>query len=254
MGQRTSPSGDDLPLGDRETARVDSRYDGPVQECSYRVAGREIRLVRPGDPDRLLDDPGVIDRNRREDFMPYWAYLWPGSFLLGEALAAEGIPSGTKTLEIGCGLGLAGLVGVSLGLQVHFTDYDRAPLRFIEASARANGFEPSSYSIGMLDWRDLPADTYPLILGADVTYERRLVPLVAGVLARMLAPGGLALITDPNRTASEGLGDALRAVGLATEAVAAEADSAELGPVRGTIHRVWWGGAAVWGGWSEASR
>jgi predicted nicotinamide N-methyase len=218
------------------------------------VASREIRILRPGDPDRLLDDPGVIDRNRREDFMPYWAYLWPGSFLLGEALAAEGVPPGTKALEIGCGLGLAGLVGVSLGLQVHFTDYDLAPLRFIEASARANGFDPSSYSIGLLDWRELPDDTFPLILGADVTYERRLVPLVAGVLARMLDPEGLALITDPNRSASEGLSDALRGAGLATEAVAAEAESAELGRVQGTIHRVWWGGTAVRTGWTAGSR
>lgn len=227
-----------------------------VKQQRIAIAGVDDLVIRSLlDKQQFADPQGDAERlGISSSLWPLFGLLWPSGSHLAARLGGRGVVKAERILEIGCGLGLAGLVGVSLGLQVHFTDYDRAPLRFIEASARANGFEPSSYSIGMLDWRDLPADTYPLILGADVTYERRLVPLVAGVLARMLAPGGLALITDPNRTASEGLGDALRAVGLATEAVAAEADSAELGPVRGTIHRVWWGGAAVWGGWSEASR
>ena len=219
--------------------RIESPYDGPARESSFRVAGRPIKLVQPVEPDRLLDHPDVAAWNAAEDYMPYWAYLWPGAFLLGEVLAFEGWPRGTRALEIGCGLGLSGLVAVSLGLEVRFTDHDRTPFRFIEASARANGFDPSSYSTALLDWRFPPDERYPLILGADVTYEKRLVPLVAGVIAAMLEPGGLALITDPNRVAAAGFGEAVRALGLATEAVPAEADSDELGRVRGTIHRVW---------------
>ncbi len=37
----------------------------------------------------MLDDPGVLAWNRRDDYMPYWAYLWPGAYLLAEAVAAE---------------------------------------------------------------------------------------------------------------------------------------------------------------------
>jgi predicted nicotinamide N-methyase len=218
--------------------RVESTYDGPVRESSIRVAGRSIKLVQPVEPDRLLDHPGVIAWNQAEDYMPYWAYLWPGSILLGEALANRDWPSGTKTLELGCGLGLAGLVAVSLGLEVHFTDHDRTPLDFVEASARANGFDPSSYSTAVLDWRFPSVERYPLIIGADVTYERRLVPLVAGVVAAMLEPGGLALITDPNRVAASGFEVALKSHGLSTETVASETTSDELGLIRGTIYQI----------------
>jgi predicted nicotinamide N-methyase len=218
---------------------LESRYDGPVRESSIRVAGRSIRLVQPVEPDRLLDAPEVIARNAVDDYMPYWAYLWPGALLLGEAVALVNVPAGTQTLEIGCGLGLSGLVAVSLGLKVRFTDQDRTPLRFIEASARANGFDPGSYSTALLDWRSPPDERYPLILGADVTYEKRLVPLVAGVIAAMLEPGGLALLSDPNRASAEGLADALKDLGLATEAVPVEGDFEGMGLVRGTIHRVW---------------
>jgi 2-polyprenyl-3-methyl-5-hydroxy-6-metoxy-1,4-benzoquinol methylase len=222
-----------------KVSRDESPYYGPVAETTVRVAGQTIQLVKPVEPDRLLDDPEVVAWNEAEDYMPYWAYLWPGAFLLGEALARGSFEPGTRALEIGCGLGLSGLVGVSLGLNVHFTDHDRTPLRFVEASAQANHFATSTYTTGLLDWRSLPETRYPLILGADVTYEKRLIPLVAGVIAGMLEPDGLALVTDPNRSVAAGFGDAVKSLGLATEAVAAEASSDELGPIRGTIHRVW---------------
>ena len=166
--------------------------------------------------------------------MPYWAYLWPGAFLLAGAIGRLGLPEGTPALEIGCGLGLSGLVGLADGLRVHFTDHDLTALRYVERSAAANGFDPSRYSTARLDWREPPADRYPVILGADVTYERRLIPLVAGLLAAMLAPGGLALVTDPHRVATGGFGDALEAAGLAFEVEEVEAEG-ELGRVRGTV-------------------
>lgn len=236
------------------TLRAESPYDGPIRESSIRVAGRTIRLVQPVEPDRLLDNPEVVDWNARDDYMPYWAYLWPGAFLLSEAVASLDFPSGTEALEIGCGLGLTGLFAVAHGFRVRFTDHDRTPLRFIEASARANGFDPSSFSTALLDWRSPPDERYPLILGADVTYERRLNPQVAGVIAAMLEPGGLALISDPNRAAAEGFGQAVEAVGLATEAVAVGGEFEGMGPIRGTIHRVWHQGSPFRGGSSGASR
>src|SRR5947209_6995398 len=148
---------------------------GPVVTSEIRVGGGSVVVVRPADPDRLLDDPAVHARNRRDDYMPYWAYLWPGAFLLAEAVAREPWEAGTPALEIGCGLGLAGLVGVARGLRVTFSDYDRAPLEFVARSAAANGFDPSSFATRRLDWRDPPDGRLPLILGADVLYERRLV-------------------------------------------------------------------------------
>lgn len=220
-------------------------FEGPIREDTVRVAGRTIRLVRPVEPDRLLDDPSVIARNAAEDYMPYWAYLWPGSVLLGEAVATLGPGGGAWALELGCGLGLSGLVAVAQGWRVRFTDHDPTTLRFLEASAAANGFDPSAYSTALLSWEDPPeGERYPLILGADVTYEARIVPLVVRAIAALLAPGGLALLSDPNRTAAEGLGEAARRVGLEVESTPAEGDFEGVGRIRGTIHRVRNPGAA----------
>ena len=50
-----------------------------------------------------------------------------------------------EALEIGCGLGLAGLVALARGLRVQFSDYDRAPLDFVARSAAENGFDAGRF-------------------------------------------------------------------------------------------------------------
>ncbi len=176
--------------------------------------------------------------------MPYWAYVWPAAYLLAEVVArepwserTEGLPD-HSALEIGCGLGLAGLVAVARGLRVQFTDYDHAPLDFVVRSAAENGFDPSRFSVRRLDWRDLPDERHPIILGADVIYEARLVPLVAGLLSRLLAPGGVGLLASPYRVAAKGFPGALLDAGLSclTEAATARTEDGRL--IEGTIYRV----------------
>src|SRR4051794_17894252 len=104
---------------------------------THTFGGCTVKVVRPAEPDRLLDDPVVRAWNKSDDYMPYWAYLWPGASFLAEVVASEpwtGLGEGQglpEVLEIGCGVGLAGLVALACGLRVEFTDYDLAPLHFI---------------------------------------------------------------------------------------------------------------------------
>ena len=74
-----------------------------------------------------------------------------------------------------------------------------------------------------LDWRNLPDEQFPIILGSDVIYEARLVPLVANLLSKLLAPGGLGLIASPYRLSAEGFPAALASVGLTCRAEPATA-------------------------------
>jgi predicted nicotinamide N-methyase len=208
-----------------------------VEDFSF--GGRAVRLARPADPERLLEADDVLDLNRRDDYMPYWAFLWPGAYLLAQAVAVESWQPGAEALEIGSGLGLAGLVAAVAGLRVHFTDYDQAPLDFIARSAAATGLPDGSWTTSTLDWRDLPSDRrFPVILGADVLYERRLVPLVVDLVAQLLAPGGLALLAGPYRVATEDLPAALARHGLHVEARPIEALDDRGEAVRGIVHRI----------------
>jgi predicted nicotinamide N-methyase len=233
----TGPDSRKFPAGPAD-APFATRYEGPTHLATLTFSGTTIRLLRPADPDRLLNDPDVLDRNRRDDYMPYWAYLWPGAYLLAEAVAREPWTPGAEALEIGCGLGLAGLVGLAAGLRVHFTDYDEAPLQFVRESAEANGFGPERFTTRRLDWRSLPDEQYPVILGADVLYERPLVPLVSNLIHRMLAPDGVALVAGPYRVATEGLDDCLARLGLVSESTPIAARTETGQSVRGTLHKI----------------
>ncbi len=221
-------------------------YSGPVVVDTYQVGGHTIRLVRPTDPDRLLDDPAVIAWNRRDDYMPYWAYVWPGAYLLAEAVVREPWPvagageSPPEALEIGCGVGLAGLAAMAVGLRVQFTDYDEASLDFVKRSVDANGFDPARCILRRLDWRELPDAKFPIIIGSDVIYEARLVALVANLLSKLLASGGVALIATPYRRSAESFPAALASAGLdcRREAVTTRAEDGQV--VRGILYRVTW--------------
>lgn len=218
-------------------------YRGPTAVSTFEIAGRPLRLVRPVEPDRLLDDPAVHARNRDDDYMPYWAYLWPGSLMLAEAISARWGEAGSRddeVLELGCGLGLGGLAALAMGFRVRFSDYDPAAFGLVRRSVAENGLPEDRASYLALDWREPPALTFPRIIASDVLYERPLVPLVAEVLARMLSPGGEAILSTPYRASAEYLPAELATRGLAcdAEATATVDESGQRRP--GTIFRARW--------------
>lgn len=216
-------------------------HRGPLAVSTIQWAGRSLKLVRPADPDVLLDDPAVLARNDRDDYMPYWAYLWSASTMLAEAVArcwGEAPSPSPEILELGCGLGLGGLAAMSLGYRVCFSDYDPAALEFVGRSVRENGLPADRFSTHLLDWRSLPDARFDRIIAADVLYERRLVPLVAEVLARMLAQGGEALIATPRRASAEDFPNAVARVGLTSRAEEVSTVDETGAPQRGTVYRV----------------
>jgi predicted nicotinamide N-methyase len=182
-------------------APPDVAPDAWVHE-THRVGGRELVLARPRDPDQLLNDPGVHRESVSRDYMPYWAYLWPGAQLLAEYVMIEPprLP-GTRALEIGCGLGLAGLAALATGMHVTFSDYTPAALVLAEHNARLNGFE--HFASRLIDWKSPPHDPYQLILGADVLYEKRCLDDVLDVLDAMLDGTGEAWLSDPGRSVAD---------------------------------------------------
>jgi len=215
---------------------------------SADLAARTFEIDYPGDADRLLDHPSTHDAFAADDYMPYWAELWPSAQMLGEALLIEQAkpswpPAGEpqpKTLEIGCGVGLPGIVALSLGCHVIFSDYDATAIEFAARNAIANGF--TNFETLPLDWRVPPNFQVPLILAADVIYEERNIEPLIALIQKVLAPDGMCLLSDPDRTTRGGFRHALKQAGLRFSQHKMEAD----GPasftkgrrVKGTVYRI----------------
>jgi predicted nicotinamide N-methyase len=181
------------------------------------LSGRTFELLMPVAPDDLLDNPRVAARFEHDEYLPYWATLWPAALLLAENIAmwpfAPRHPNPPTVLELGCGLGLVGLVALQLGYRVILSDYDEDALAFARASATRNGLpEPETRSI---DWRLEYDDLRPdRILAADVLYEARNLRPIAQFIRTHLAPGGVALVSDAQRSTADTFAAEARAAGL----------------------------------------
>ncbi|MGC1305952.1 MAG: methyltransferase domain-containing protein [Phormidesmis sp.] len=210
-----------------------------VSELTHRtvkVGHKTFEITYPGNADQLLDHPSTHSAFNSDEYMPYWAELWPSSQMLGEALLQADWPVNHTALEIGCGVGLAGVVALSLGMHVIFSDYDVTAVEFAARNAIANGFD--NFDKRPLDWRVPPAFQVPLILAADVIYEERnIAPLIAFIQA-VLAPGGLCLLSDPDRSTKGGFRYALSQSGLKVVRQAVSASGPEGRLVQGTIYRI----------------
>ena len=115
------------------------------------VEGRTFVIDRPGESDRLMEHPAVRAASAGDEYLPYWAELWPASRMLAKAILREPWQPGLEALEVGCGLGLPGIAALAAGLRVIFSDYDATALHFAAANARDNGFH--DFRLLQLDWR-----------------------------------------------------------------------------------------------------
>ncbi|HEV3203359.1 MAG TPA: methyltransferase domain-containing protein [Gemmataceae bacterium] len=186
---------------------------GPIVRENILIDNRTFVIARPGQSDHLMDDPVVQSAFRADEYLPYWTELWPAARMLAKIILRETWISGLEVLEVGCGLGLAGIAALIKGHRVIFSDYDATALRFAAFNARLNGFD--NFQQLQMDWRFPPPGLkVPVLLMADLIYElRNINPLVA-LIKKVLLPGGVCFLTDPPRLPTYNLREALDGEGM----------------------------------------
>jgi ETFB lysine methyltransferase len=209
---------------------------GPLVREKVFVEEKTFVITRPEKSDCLLDNPAVHRAFDADEYMPYWADLWPAARMLAKAVLRD-TWAGQDALEIGCGLGLAGVVALSRGLYVTFSDYDPCALHFAADNARLNGF--SEFKTLLLDWRNPPPDLKTsVLLGSDLIYELRNVEPLVNFIKKVLTPGGLCLITDQDRVPAQALRDTLTAQGLHFTTQIMRAGEPGGRRLKGTLYRI----------------
>jgi predicted nicotinamide N-methyase len=142
-----------------------------------RVGEVELSLLRPVSPDALLDEEAFA----RDEFLPYWAELWPAATALAAALPDV---EGLRVVEVGCGLGLPSLVASARGADVTASDWAGDAIDLLRENASRNGLVLRAV---VRDWREPWLERFDVALAADVLYERRNVEPLLDRL-RELAP------------------------------------------------------------------
>jgi predicted nicotinamide N-methyase len=167
----------------------------------------EFPFTRVADPDRVLDEVAE-EEDRREKLggvrhadplhLPYWAELWESASGIAQHLAQHHPDlTGKQVLDLGSGQGLAGCAAAALGANVLFADLEPPALLF----ARLNSLPfADRVRTRRLNWqRDRLEESFDLILGADILYERVQWPHLEPFWRAHLSGGGRVLLGEPGR-------------------------------------------------------
>jgi predicted nicotinamide N-methyase len=165
--------------------------DDVVEEV-VALNGLDLRVLRPRDAEALLDE-GAFER---EEYLPYWAELWPSSLALARTVSARAL-RGARTLELGCGLGLPSIAAALAGGRVLATDWSPDAIAMARANAERNGAELETL---VCSWTEpeplLERAPWDLVLASDVLYEARNGEALLPLLPRL---GREVWLADPGR-------------------------------------------------------
>jgi predicted nicotinamide N-methyase len=190
------------------------------------LPGRELLLRAPRDGDALLSEEAF----EREEFLPYWAELWPSALALARVVARRPL-TGRRTIELGCGLGLPSIAAAAAGARVLATDWAPDAIAITAANAERNGVRLDAT---LFRWDADPeplGPPWPLVLASDLLYERRNVAPLLALLPRLCAAAGEVWLADPGRAPAAGF---LEAAAAAWRIDAIPHD----GPEHVTVHRL----------------
>lgn len=172
----------------------------PTEPLELSIGARRLSLLRVKDLERYVDREALLKDETEEP--PYWAHLWTGSLTLARYLEECIDCEGAAVLDLGCGLGLTGVIAALKGGSVVFTDKEHDAVSFAAANARRN--HCSAFTVRTLDFTTEELDrSFSLILGAEILYDRPTFPALVRFLARHLSANGRALFSDARRANTE---------------------------------------------------
>lgn len=191
-----------------------SRFRPRVE--SVEVAGRSIELL-------VLDDDAVLDVLSSSPVAagapapdnPYFGLLWESAIVLARRVASGDPLAGARVLDLGCGVGLSGIVAALSGGRVTFADVMPQAIELSRRNAKRAGVTGEFVRFDLRAPAALAGRRFDRVLASDVLYERGKPAAILAALDAMLADDGRALLSDPMRPTADGFAREAEAAGFA---------------------------------------
>jgi predicted nicotinamide N-methyase len=163
------------------------------------IRERRFRFFVPTSLDRFVDQADVF-----HDF-PLWAKIWEASVVLSDHLAAMPVDPERRFLEIGCGMGVVGIVAAAFGHRITITEYNSDALNFARANVSANLSADSAADIEVarLDWNQPQLEgRFDAIVGSEVIYKDTDFEPILKLFQTCLNPSGEIILAEGFRKTS----------------------------------------------------
>lgn len=186
-----------------------------TEPIELTIGNRPLTLLQVKNLENWIDREALLRDETAEP--PYWALLWSGAGTLARYVEEHIDCTDQTVLDLGCGLGLTGIIASLKGGWVTFADKEAEAVVFANANAELNGC--CRYTAKQLDFsqnilNDILGQRFSLILGAEILYDRPVFPALIDFLIQYLAPDGKAIIADAHRTNTDDFYGQLDARGL----------------------------------------
>ena len=176
-------------------------YDTEIADLT--IGGRSFRFHVPRTIEPFIDPEDPL-----RDF-PLWSKIWEASLLLASQMAARPVRQGEHLIELGAGLGVAGLVAAAFGHRITISEYDRNALAFLEANRLEN--RCTRARVCRLDWNRLEVDAqFDLILGSELIYKESDFKAMRTLFRTLLKPGGEVLLAGEIRQTNKAFLDSMQ--------------------------------------------
>ena len=178
-----------------------------TKQESIAVQGVPNLVIRSLLNKQQFYDPGnaALDLGISSAFWSLFGLLWPSGSRLAERMALRPVNADERILELGCGLGLASLVGHRRGANITASDCHPLAGEFLRENLRLNQLSPMSYQHG--HWGQHAAQQqdpavsskFDLIIGSDILYERDEQGDLANYIHQHMEDHAEVWVVDPNR-------------------------------------------------------
>jgi predicted nicotinamide N-methyase len=181
---------------------MDFLQDYKTEKKKLSVEGIDVELLTIKNIDEIYDNlvkKGKEHPDVADERIPYWAELWPSAIALSKhIIKTKAITLNSRALELGCGLGLPGIIASKLGAKVIFSDYLNEALAFAKYNCELNNINNAAFEL--LDWRKTEElNKYPIILASDLAYEKRSFEHLAAACKDLLEQNGVMYLSEPKR-------------------------------------------------------
>lgn len=166
-----------------------------VEKTTFSVGKHRLELWVPRNIDAFINTDDLFT-----DF-PLWSKIWEATAALAGHMSTITVEPSRRILEIGAGMGVAGLSCTAMGHDVTVTEYNEDALNFARANAVLNKIDPSI--VMKLDWNTpMVQGQFDYIIGSEVVFKESDFPGLYFLFQKYLKPGGRIILAEGMRKTS----------------------------------------------------